>query len=126
MDDSEFEKLVLDGIGEIPEIFRDKLNNVAFIIEDQPSPEQRKLMNLNKHSTLLGLYQGVPQSARGNYYYMALPDKITIFKNPLLATSPDPEIIKKQVANTVWHEIGHHFGLNHEQIAKSMARRNLE
>lgn len=126
MDDSEFEKLVLDGIGEIPEIFRDKLNNVAFIIEDEPSPHQRKLMNLDKHHTLLGLYEGVPQSARGNFYFMVLPDKITIFKNPLLSVSSDPEIIKKQVANTVWHEIGHHFGLNHEQIDKSMARRKLE
>ena len=126
MDDSEFEQLVLDGIGEIPEIFRDKLSNLAFVIEDEPTPRQRKLMNLDKHRTLLGLYEGVPQSARGNYYFMALPDKITIFKKPLLAISSDPEIIRKQVADTVWHEIGHHFGLNHEQISKSLARRKLQ
>jgi predicted Zn-dependent protease with MMP-like domain len=118
MSDEEFEKLVLDGIGKIPERFQKKLENVAIIIADEPTPAQRREMHLDSHHTLLGLYQGVPQTRRGSLYYMVLPDKITIFKKPLLAISSNPEVLKQEVADTVWHEIGHHFGLNEPEVRK--------
>ena len=56
------------------------MSNVLFVIEDEPNKEQRKRMRLGNHHTLLGLYEGVPQTGRGVNYYMVLPDKITIFK----------------------------------------------
>lgn len=125
MDDKEFEKLVWEGIGEIPEPFLHKIQNVAFVIEDEPSAAQRKKMNLNSHTTLLGLYEGIPQTRRGVYYYMVLPDKITIFKKPILAAAHnEPERVRQEVADTVWHEVGHHFGLNETEVRQRQHERD--
>lgn len=122
MSDEEFEKLVIDGIDAIPEKFREKLENVVVVIADEPSREQQRA--LREHHTLFGLYEGIPQTERGSEYGMVLPDKITIFKNPILAFSDDPEVIKKEVIDTVWHEIGHHFGLDEAEVQKREAERN--
>lgn len=116
MDDETFSQLVQEGIAALPEKFRDKIENVAFLIADQPSRKQRKDNHLGKRDTLLGLYQGIPQTERGAYYDQVLPDTITIFKNPILEMSEDPETIKQIVADTVWHEVGHHFGLNEDEV----------
>lgn len=91
------------------------LENVAILIEDQPSEEQREKMNLNNHQTLLGLYEGVPLSNRGGNHKI-LPDKITLFKTPLEMRSSDEQSLKENIRHTLWHEIAHYFGLNHEQI----------
>ena len=124
MDDTTFEKLVFEGVDAIPEPFRSKIENVAFFIMDKPTPEQRKQFHLDRHHTLLGLYQGVPQTVRGVHYHLALPDKITIFKEPILALSDDPETIRRIVADTVWHEVGHHFGLNEAEVRHKEAERD--
>jgi len=122
MDDLEFEKLVGEGIDKIPEPFKKKIDNVAFIIEDEPSPEQLKQMHIDSHHMLFGLYQGISQIRRGDTYNAVLPDKITIFKKPILAIAQNnPDLIRQQVYDTVWHEIGHHFGLSEEQARKRVA-----
>lgn len=126
MTDEAFEQLVLLGIGALPEKFRKKLKNVAFIIEDEPSPTQRKEMALDPESTLLGLYEGIPQSERDSEYFAVLPDKITIFKKPILEMHSDPEAIKKEVADTVWHEVGHHFGLDEDEVEEREHERAKE
>ena len=126
MTDTEFEQLVFAGVDAMPEPFKSKIENVAFFIEDEPSPEQREQNHLDRHHTLLGLYQGIPQTVRGIHYHLALPDRITIFKKPILALSSDPETIRKIVADTVWHEIGHHFGLNETQVRAREAERRAE
>lgn len=126
MDDQTFGQLVNDGIAAIPEHFRNKIENVAFVIEDNPSEEQKLQMHLGTQRKLLGLYQGIPQTERGVHYYAVLPDKITIFKEPILSLSNDPETIRKIVADTVWHEVGHHFGLNEAQVRKREAERKAE
>ena len=127
MDDKTFGQLVTKGIEAIPEPFRSKIENVAFLIEDEPSSEERKESHLTPNQTLLGLYRGIPQTRRGIHYHAALPDRITIFKKPILGLSNDPKTIKQIVANTVWHEVGHHFGLNEQEIRKrERERRNTE
>lgn len=123
MDTAEFERLMNDGIAAIPEPFRSKIENVAFVIEDNPSSEQQMQLHLDDHHKLLGLYQGIPQTKRGVHYYAVLPDKITLFKEPILSLSDDPEIIKQIIADTVWHEVGHHFGLNEQEVRKREAQR---
>jgi predicted Zn-dependent protease with MMP-like domain len=75
--------------------------------------------------TLFGLYQGVPQTKRGNYT-MVLPDKITIFKLPMLAAARDEPDLKEIVANTVWHEIAHHFGLDEAEVRRREAVRQAK
>lgn len=92
------------------------MSNVAIVYQDEPTPEQRENLRLHCHETLYGLYQGIPLTQRGMGYNFVLPDKITIFKNPLLASSRDVSILKAKVKHTLWHEIAHHFGLNHTRI----------
>jgi predicted Zn-dependent protease with MMP-like domain len=118
MDDRRFEKLVAEGIDAVPEKFRRKLKNVAIVIADEPTLEQQEEMELDEANTLLGLYEGIPQTERDSEYDYVLPDKITIFKNSILAISDDPEVIRQEVADTIWHEIGHHFGLDEDEVAR--------
>lgn len=122
MEREEFEKLVAEAIDEIPEEFLARLKNVAIVIEDEPSSEQLAKLNLRKDLTLLGLYEGVPLTRRGEYT-MALPDKISIFKNSIELAAQEVKEIKKIIKDTVRHEIAHHFGSD-EQGAKKAAKKS--
>lgn len=124
MSDEEFEQLVNEGIDSIPERFVARLENVAIVIADEPTPSQRKENHLKPGSTLLGLYQGVPLTMRGDHYGgMVIPDKITIFKNPILSASGgDKEAIRELVRSTVWHEIAHYFGYDDNTIREREQR----
>ena len=118
-----FEKIVKMGIKAIPERFLQKLNNMAIVIGDEPTPAQKKKLNLRSNWTLFGLYEGIPQLSRGANYSAALPDKITIFQKPIEAAARDEENIKEIVKNTVWHEIAHHFGMNEVQVRQAETKR---
>jgi predicted Zn-dependent protease with MMP-like domain len=113
--DEEFDKWVGDGIDAIPKLYQKYLQNVAFIIEDFPSPKQRYELGLACNETLFGLYEGVPLPQRSGMTKL-LPDKITIFKNPILASSKNEIAAKEQVRHTIWHEVAHYYGLNHKRI----------
>jgi len=116
--DEQFEDWVNAGISAIPKLYQDNLNNVAIVIADEPTPEQREKLKLRCDQTLFGLYEGIPLTKRGTGYNLVLPDKITIFKLPMVHASQSAEEIKEQVRHTVWHEIAHFYGLNHDQIHK--------
>jgi predicted Zn-dependent protease with MMP-like domain len=118
MENEAFEKLIIEAIDGIPSEFKDILNNVDITIADGPSPHQRQKMRLHNGMLLLGLYEGVPQTKRGAGYAMVLPDKITIFKEPILHLYHSDEDIKEHVRQVVLHEIGHHFGLSDEAMRK--------
>lgn len=120
--DEEFNDIIAAAMDELPQKYIEGLNNVLITYEDDPSPEQRTKLKLRCHETLFGLYEGIPVTKRpaansiigGNY--MTLPDKITIFKNPILHNSNDPDSFKAQVKHTLWHEIAHYYGLDHDRI----------
>ena len=116
--DEEFKEFVSAGMDAIPPKYIKNLNNVAFVVQDLPTEEQRVKLKLSEHQTLYGLYEGIPLTKRGFNYNLVLPDKITIFKKPMEASSQTIEELKEQVRHTVWHEVAHYFGLNHEQIHK--------
>jgi predicted Zn-dependent protease with MMP-like domain len=116
--DKEFEVLVNKAIDKIPKLYQDYLNNVAITIADEPTSAQRKKLKLRCDETLFGLYEGIPLTKRGAGYNMVLPDKITIFKLPMVSASNNPHELAEQVRHTVWHEIAHYYGLNHDQIHK--------
>jgi predicted Zn-dependent protease with MMP-like domain len=116
----DFERLVAAALDELPSQFRSYLTNVAVVIEHQPAPALLKELGLWPHSTLLGLYQGVPLPERGFGYGNVLPDHITIFQQPIEAICQTPQEIKETVQETVIHEIGHYFGLDDERIAELM------
>ena len=115
MTDEEFGSLVAAGIDALPEHVLLKMHNVAIVVADTPTEEQRMSHYVNDSETLFGLYEGVPQTERGAGY-SALPDVITVFKKPILATYTDLEDIKTCIANTVWHEVAHHFGMDEEEV----------
>jgi predicted Zn-dependent protease with MMP-like domain len=116
MDEDEFNRAVADAIDSLPPEFSEKLSNVSIVVEDWPSNSQIKKMGLDENSLLFGLYQGVPQTKRGSNYSGVLPDKITLFKGPVLTVANTPEEIRAKVRSTVIHEIGHHFGLSDEEL----------
>jgi len=119
----EFEKIVEEGIKAIPERFLRKLDNVAIVVQDEPTPEQKKKLNLRPNWTLFGLYEGVPQIKRGVNYGAVLPDRITIFQKPIEAMAADEKGIIEMVKNTVWHEIAHRFGMDEARVRRAETKR---
>jgi len=126
MSDEDFEKLVADGMDAIPEDFIDKIKNVAIVIADFPTTAQLAKVKARPGSTLFGLYEGVPQTKRGGNYSGVLPDKITIFKIPLVCVSDDEDDLRERVKHTVWHEVAHHFGLDHDRIHQLESQKPVE
>ena len=114
----EFERLVGESLDALPERYQKNLNNVVIVVEDLPSPEQRKKVNLSPNHSLFGLYEGIPLTRRGNNYSGVLPDKITIFKQPTEASVYDMDQLKEQIQHTVWHEVAHFYGLDHLDISQ--------
>lgn len=114
--DEEFEKLIGEALDTLPEKYVKGLNNVLITYEAEPTPVQREELKLHCNQTLFGLYQGIPRTARNNGYNMVVPDKITIFKNPMLHYVHDIAGLKEQIRHTLWHEIAHHYGLDHDRI----------
>jgi predicted Zn-dependent protease with MMP-like domain len=123
IDRQQFEKIVAEGIDAVPDKFMQKLNNVAVVVESRPARAQLKKLKIRPNWTLFGLYEGVPQAARGNNYSSVLPDKITIFQEPIVAAARDIADIREIVKNTVWHEIAHHFGMNEKRVREAEMKR---
>jgi predicted Zn-dependent protease with MMP-like domain len=120
----EFEQLVAEGLKQIPEKFLKELNNVSIVIEDFPNEYQRRKLRLRGHQSLFGLYEGLPLSKRqASHYSGVLPDKITIFQQVIEYFARTPEAVKAMVADTVWHEIGHHFGMSETEVRAAEMRR---
>ena len=114
--DEQFDDLITRAMDELPEAYIKNLNNVAITYADEPTEEQRVKMKLTNHTLLLGLYEGIPLPERGAGYTMVLPDKITLFKYPILAVVHNEAALFEQVKRTLWHEIAHFYGLGHDRI----------
>jgi len=116
MTDSEFDLLITRAMDELPQEYIAGLQNVAIIMADEPSDEQRQKMKLRNGQLLLGLYEGIPLTMRGAGYNMVLPDKITLFKKQILLISHNEKDLFEQIKRTLWHEIAHYYGLDHDRI----------
>ncbi len=115
--DKEFNEIVAAAVKHVPEPYKSRLQDVAFLVRDKPSASQSQSLGLNQNSLLFGLYEGVPLPKRGGATKI-LPDKITLFKEPLLVVSASLEDLVERVNHTVWHEVAHYFGLDHKMINK--------
>ena len=113
--DKQFNKIVAEAIDGIPPPYIDRLQNVAFILEDEPSRRQTKSLGLRCYDLLFGLYEGVPLPQRMSDTKL-LPDKITLFKKPLMSISKDIGELTKNIKHTIWHEVAHYYGLGHKRI----------
>jgi predicted Zn-dependent protease with MMP-like domain len=111
-----FEELVAEALDEIPEPFASHLENVQVVVEEEPSAEDLDRADVATGGTLFGLYQGVPQTERGAGYTFVLPDKITIYRGPILRGCSDEDDVYDEVATTVVHEIAHHFGISDDRL----------
>jgi len=123
MEREAFEKLVEEGVVLISKDFLAKLENVAIVVEEEPTEAQKKKLRLDEKFALFGLYEGVPQTKRGPNYGMTLPDKITIFQKPIEQFAKSAEEIRQIVKNTVWHEIAHHFGSDEQRVRQAEKHR---
>jgi len=103
----EFESLVEEALATIPRALKRAMRNVAIFIEDESPPHL---------PVLLGLYEGVPLTDRGEWYAGVQPDRITIFRLPILRICRTREDVVAEVTKTVVHEVGHHFGIDDERL----------
>ena len=129
MERYEFELLIAEGFNLLPEWVRKKIKNVAILIEDEPSLEVRQKEALAEDETLLGYYQGIPLSARGENYGVGptMPDMITLYQKPIEEAAEEEEIeVKKVIAETIWHEFAHHFGMNENEVRLRERKRETE
>jgi len=116
--EQQFESYVSEAIDAIPEKYFTRIKNVVFVTEDTPTKEQVIKLKLQPGHSLFGLYEGIPLPARNSGYNLVIPDKITIFRKPILAYCKDKLSLRKQIYKTVWHEVAHYFGLSHEAMDK--------
>lgn len=119
MSREEFEKLIEEGYEKLPEWVRAKIKNVAILIEDEPSEEDRRLQGLGEHETLLGLYKGIPLTMRGDHYGVGItmPDTITLYRLPIEHAAQEDDLsVAQVVAETIWHEVGHYMGLDEHEV----------
>jgi len=115
--DEEFQALINQALEELPGEHAKGIKNIAILYEDDPTPQQRTKLELRHDQTLLGLYEGVPLSQRQGMG-RTLPDKITLFKGPLQRRAATTLELKEEIKHTLWHEIAHYYGLNHDRIAE--------
>ena len=111
-----FRQLVDEALESIPDRFRDAMQNIAIVVEDEPTLQQLHEVDLEPPETLLGLYQGTPLTERAWAHGNVLPDKITLFQGPIEESSDDEDDTVIAIGETLIHEIGHYFGLSEEEI----------
>lgn len=105
----QFNKYVEEAFDSLPQEVKNKLNNVAILVEDHPIKDQLKKIKLSKDMALFGLFEGYSQAKRLNFGPV-LPDRITLFRKAILNHCDSADELKKQIASTLKHEIAHHFG----------------
>jgi predicted Zn-dependent protease with MMP-like domain len=116
VDRRRFEQHVADALASIPRRFRKAMQNLAIVVEDEPSPDLLADMDIEPPDTLLGLYQGTPLTERSWGFGNALPDRVLIFQGPHERASDDEDDLVVAIGETLIHEIGHYFGLSEEEI----------
>jgi len=116
VDRQRFEQLVAEALASIPRRFKKAMQNIAIVVEDEPSAGLLADMEIEPPDTLLGLYQGTPLTERTWGYGNTLPDRVLIFQGPHERAAEDADDLVVAIAETLIHEIGHYFGMSEEQI----------
>ena len=112
----EFEVLVSQALDGLPDEFAELLENVVVVVEDEPDPEDLEALGMDpEEDELFGLYQGVPLAER-DIMYTSLPDRVVIYRGPILRGCDNRRQVVREVRDTVIHELGHHFGLDEDDM----------
>ena len=117
LSERQFREFVAEALDDLPDEWGELLDNVAIVVENEPSAEdlQDLGMDSGEGNELLGLYQGTPLGERG-FGYSGLPDRVVIYRGPILRIAFTREEVVKQIRETVLHELGHHFGLKEADL----------
>ena len=108
LSDEEFDAIVEESLDDVPAELLDMLDNVVFLVEEEPPAAD---------PDLLGIYEGTPLTERGEWWgHGSLPDRITLFRGPLSRMCDDVEDLREEIAVTVVHEIAHHFGIDDDRL----------
>jgi predicted Zn-dependent protease with MMP-like domain len=113
--DEQFDQLINEALASLPGEHVKRIENIAIVREDEPTPEQRLELKLRHDQSLYGLYQGIPLPHRQGQDKL-MPDKITLFKFPLSWDAYTLDDLRENIRHTLWHEIGHYYGLDHARI----------
>ncbi len=113
--DRQFQELINQALESLPGEHVRNIKDVAILYEDEPTPDQREQLKLRHDQSLLGLYEGMPLSQRQGLTRL-LPDKITLFKLPLQQQANTLAELQEEIRHTLWHEIAHYYGLDHDKI----------
>ena len=116
MDETQFRKKALEALQQIPEGFRENLENLEIIVEDFAEPDTLRNLNLGSRWELLGLYSGQPLSARSFFDNFNPPCRIHLFRLPILRSIDDETKLVEVIRDVMLHEIGHHLGFNDEDL----------
>jgi len=117
MDRKDIEREVARALDRLPKEFRARIHNVEIVVEKEPTKKRLRELDLDPDQDVLyGLYEGTPLSERSVSYTPLLPDRITIFSEPLMRDFPDPMERRRQIRLTLVHEIAHYFGMDDEEI----------
>lgn len=118
METEKFEQFVIEAVKNLPQFFKNKMENISIIVEDFPSLQIQEQIKRGQYE-ILGIYQGVPYRKRGFWYGNVLPDKIIIFQKPIEKLAKTEDEIKELVRKVVMHEIGHYYGLSEQELRKA-------
>ncbi len=112
-----FRRLVREAVASLPPDLLRRVENVSIVIERRPTARERKLAGIGPSHTLLGLYQGIPLTQRGHESYnLVLPDRIFIYQEPIESFCATDDDIRREVRNTVVHELAHYFGIDDDRL----------
>jgi len=111
-----FEQIVAEALDALPELFREKLDNVEVVVEDWPDPDTLRLARVDHPAAVLGFYHGIPQTKRTHSYGLVLPDKISIYQRPIEMRCRTAEQVRALIHHVLRHEIAHHFGLDDDRL----------
>ena len=113
---AEFRRIVREAVAELPPGLLARVDNVEIVVERRPTAMDRKIAGIGPRSLLLGLYHGVPLTARGESYNLVLPDKISIYQESIEAICETDDEMREQIRKTVLHELGHYFGIDDDRL----------
>jgi len=111
-----FEQLVDRAVSRLPKRFREKLDNIAIVVEDWADEATLEEMGIEPPDTLYGLYRGTDLTRRDAFYGGVLPDVVTIYQGPIEEDCETSQEMEELVQDTVVHEIGHYFGLDDDRL----------
>ena len=119
IDFDDFERFVEEALLGIPAVFRDRLHNLAIVVEEWPDRETMRMAGIQRPGDLLGFYHGVPLTQRTQGYNMVTPDKISIYRSPILIhCRRTGEDVRATVHHVLRHELAHYFGIDDDRLAE--------